>query len=595
VKSTNKIPAFLLIVLLAFSMTALCQDDQSTPTLHDQTRSSDQSSTAQPSASEEGLGSPIKLIAHTTKAVDYKQGSESHVDMKGTSMMPDATGEAEVKTHTGHTDVEVKLDRLKPANSFGLEDLTYVLWAISPEGRPSNIGELVEKDGKARINTSTPLQSFALVVTAEPYYAVTQPSDLIVAENVPGKDTKGFTREVDANYQAIPHNIYASHVEPIDKPVYGMDKKTPLSLLEARNAVRIAKAANADEYAAAPFNNAQQLLSKAEDYYSRKQPRNAIDTVAREATQTAEEARVMAVRGAEQARIDREQREAADRARQAREEAARAQDDAQRAQAARDAAAAQAAAAQAQADQARQQAEFEAQQRAQLAAQQQAAAQQAAQAQAAAQQAQEQAQREAQQRAAAEQAQQQAEQARQQAAMQAQQSQLEAQQAQQQMQAAQQQAQQAEAERQQMRTRLMDQLNQVLQTRDSARGLIVSMPDVLFDLNSANLKPTARERLAKVAGILIAYPDVKVEIDGYTDNTGTASYNQQLSEQRAASVQAYLTRQGVPGSSITTRGFGMDNPIASNDSPSGRQQNRRVELVVSGQSIGAQMNTPAVP
>ena len=103
---------------------------------------------------------------------------------------------------------------------------------------------------------------------------------------------------------------------------------------------------------------------------------------------------------------------------------------------------------------------------------------------------------------------------------------------------------------------------------------------------------TARERLAKVAGILIAYPDIKLEIDGYTDNTGTASYNQQLSEQRAASVQAYLTREGVPASSITTRGFGMDNPIASNDAATGRQQNRRVELVVSGRSIGTAQLMP---
>jgi outer membrane protein OmpA-like peptidoglycan-associated protein len=132
----------------------------------------------------------------------------------------------------------------------------------------------------------------------------------------------------------------------------------------------------------------------------------------------------------------------------------------------------------------------------------------------------------------------------------------------------------------------MAQLNEVLQTRDSARGLIVSMPDVLFDTGSANLKPTARERLAKVAGILIAYPDIHIEIDGYTDSTGSPLTNQQLSQERAASVQAYLSQQGVSASSISIHGFGEANPIASNDSSAGRQQNRRVELVVSGQSIG---------
>ena len=138
----------------------------------------------------------------------------------------------------------------------------------------------------------------------------------------------------------------------------------------------------------------------------------------------------------------------------------------------------------------------------------------------------------------------------------------------------------------------MTQLNQVLETKDSARGLIVSMPDVLFDTGSANLKPSARERLAKVAGILIAYPDIHVEVDGYTDNTGGPLVNERLSQQRAASVQSYLTQQGVPASSIATHGFGEANPIASNDSSSGRQQNRRVELVVSGRSIGVAQTMP---
>jgi outer membrane protein OmpA-like peptidoglycan-associated protein len=133
----------------------------------------------------------------------------------------------------------------------------------------------------------------------------------------------------------------------------------------------------------------------------------------------------------------------------------------------------------------------------------------------------------------------------------------------------------------------MAQLNAVLQTRDSARGLIVSMPDVLFDTGSANLKPSARERLARVAGILIAYPDIRVEVDGYTDSTGSALFNEQLSQQRADSVRSYMNQQGVPPSSITTRGLGQSNPIASNETSTGRQQNRRVELVVSGESIGS--------
>jgi outer membrane protein OmpA-like peptidoglycan-associated protein len=141
---------------------------------------------------------------------------------------------------------------------------------------------------------------------------------------------------------------------------------------------------------------------------------------------------------------------------------------------------------------------------------------------------------------------------------------------------------------------MLQQLNQVLETKDSARGLIVSMPDVLFDTGKADLKPTARERLAKVAGILIAYPDIHVEIDGYTDSTGSLEFNERLSQERADAVRSYLSSQGVGSAAITTQGFGPSQPIASNDTASGRQQNRRVELVVSGSSIGeaAQQNAP---
>jgi outer membrane protein OmpA-like peptidoglycan-associated protein len=309
----------------------------------------------------------------------------------------------------------------------------------------------------------------------------------------------------------------------VQKPVYGIDKKTPLSLLEARNAVRIAKSAGADEYASDALKNAEQSLSQAEDYYAGKKGTKSIDTVARAAVQSAETARVAALKAEDQARLDRERQENAQRAADAQAQSAQAQADAQRAQQ--------------QADLAQQQAQLEAQQR-------QAAAQQAAQAQS------------------------------------------DANMARQQAETAQQQAQQAQQQVAQTRAQLLGQLNQVLQTRDTARGLIVSMPDVLFETGKADLSMNARERLAKVAGILVAYPDIRVEIDGYTDSTGTVDLNQRLSENRAESVREYLAHQGVPASALSARGFGQDNPVASNDTVSGRQENRRVELVVSGQSIG---------
>jgi outer membrane protein OmpA-like peptidoglycan-associated protein len=154
---------------------------------------------------------------------------------------------------------------------------------------------------------------------------------------------------------------------------------------------------------------------------------------------------------------------------------------------------------------------------------------------------------------------------------------------------AQQNAQQADADKAAMRTRLSAQLNSILQTRDSARGLIVSMSDVLFDTGKYSLKAGAREKLAKVAGILLAYPGLNIEVGGYTDNVGSNGMNQTLSENRAGSVRDYLVKQGVANNSVSSKGFGNSLPVATNNNSAGRQQNRRVELVVSGEAIG----TPA--
>jgi outer membrane protein OmpA-like peptidoglycan-associated protein len=519
------------------------------------------------------------MVARTTQAVNYRKGTSTGVDIKGTDLLPELTGNAKIISKRQITDVHVDVDHLRPAKSIDLAYLTYVLWSISPEGHAKNIGELVEHDGKASIHTTTDMQAFALIITAEPDFAVAEPSELVVGENSVRDTTKRRVESVTVRYHAFPRSVYVSQVTPVQNSVYGEDKKAPLDLLEARNAVRIARDARADQYATDILKHAEMLLNQAEDYYSRKQPSKAISTVAREAAQTAEEARVNALHAEEQARVERERRENEERAERARADAEQAQQQAEQAQQ-------QAQQSQQQAQQAQQQAQAEADRRRQIEEQQQAQAQaaqqaqqqaqqaqeQAQQAQQQAQQAQDQAQQEAQQRAAAEQQQQQASRdadaARQQAAQ------------------AQQRTQQLEVQQTQVREQLMAQLNQVLQTRDSARGLIVSMPDVLFDTGSANLKPSARERLAKVAGILIAYPDIRVEVDGYTDSTGSVTFNQQLSENRAAAVESYLVQQSVPSSSIAVHGFGQDNPVASNETASGRQQNRRVELVVSGRSIG---------
>ena len=141
-----------------------------------------------------------------------------------------------------------------------------------------------------------------------------------------------------------------------------------------------------------------------------------------------------------------------------------------------------------------------------------------------------------------------------------------------------------------MRAQLSVQLNAILETRDTARGLIISMSDVLFDTGHYSLKPGAREKLAKVSGILLAYPGLNIAVGGYTDNVGGDEMNQKLSENRAGAVRDYLVQEGVSANSVTAQGFGNTQPVASNDNSSGRQENRRVELLVSGDAIGSPAN-----
>jgi outer membrane protein OmpA-like peptidoglycan-associated protein len=383
---------------------------------------------------------------------------------------------------------------------------------------------------------------------------------MVVMENgaTPGM---GKQEQIQISYELIGREAYASNNQKIDNAIFGIDRSTPLELFEARNAVRIARLANADKYSAAAFGKAQQSLQQAETAYRQKMKQSVV-TYARDAAQNAEDARVMAVK--------KQEEEAATRDSAAREAKARAdaQAEAQRRQQAEQERA-QAEQAKAEAERMRQEAE--------------AAAQQAAQAKAQA----EQAKAEAEQAREAAIAQQQA------LAAEAEKAQQAAQQAEQLRQQAEAQRQQAEAQREQaekdkadLRAKLLQQLNSVLETHDTARGLIANMGDVLFQTGKYELKPEARERLAKVSGILLAYPSLRVAIEGHTDSVGSDDYNQRLSEMRAQAVRDYFVQQGVSADSITAQGFGKTQPIADNATAEGRQRNRRVELVLSGDAIG---------
>jgi outer membrane protein OmpA-like peptidoglycan-associated protein len=403
-------------------------------------------------------------------------------------------------------------------------------------------------------------------VTAEPYFAVIHPSDKVVAQNVIPTGVKGFEEPIDAKFDVLEGREYTIDVPPDQLPSAQAQPNVPLDLLEARNAVAIAKAAGAQQYAGDTVQKAEDMLQRAEDYYQRKQGRTPIGTAARGATQMAEDARVLTLRKKESEREEAARRAAADAQAKAQADAEAAQRDAQQAQARAD----EDARRRAEAEQARAQAE---QQQAALQAQQQ---QSRAQAEAA--------------RQAAEDAQRKTQQAQNQLA----QAELQRQQAETQSQEAQRQTQQAIQEKEQLRARLLTQLNQVLQTRDTARGLIVSMPDVLFDFNKYTLKPEARERLAKISGIVEAYPDLKLQVEGHTDSIGSDEYNVQLSEKRADSVRGFLVSNGVRPDHVSAEGFGKADPVADNSTASGRKLNRRVDMVVSGDVIGRQLSTPSI-
>jgi outer membrane protein OmpA-like peptidoglycan-associated protein len=483
----------------------------------------------------------VTVTERTTKAVNYRhRGGSTEVDFRGTDLMPQVSGHAKVDGKTGRLTINAEFAHLQPVSMFGGQYLTYVLWGITPEGRAVNLGEVLPGgNGKDKLDVTTDLQAFGMIVTAEPYYAVTHPSNKVIAENIIRQGTKGFEEPIDAKFDVLEGKQYTIDV-PVDQlPSSRAGEKVPLDLLEARNAVVIAKAAGAQQYAPDSLTKAEDMLQRAEDYYQRKQGRTPIGTAARGATQMAEDARVLTLRRKEQAKIDAERR--------AHEEAqARAEADAAAAQQ-------QAAQAQAQSDEdARRRAEAE---RAQADAQR-------AQAAALAQQQQAQAAAEAAQAAAAA--------------------------ADQQRQLAEQQRQDAIRQKEEMRARLLAQLNQVLQTRDTARGLIVSMPDVLFDFNKYTLKPEARERLARISGIVLAYPDLKLQVEGYTDSIGSDEYNQTLSDKRAEAVRDYIVTSGVSMNNVAARGMGKSDPVADNSTAAGRQLNRRVEMIVSGDVIGNQ-------
>jgi outer membrane protein OmpA-like peptidoglycan-associated protein len=488
--------------------------------------------------------------------------------------MPQAAGEAKIEAKKGITQIAVTVTNLGQPSKLGAEFLTYALWVVSPDGRTSNIGEiLINGIGDGKLQATTQLQTFSLIVTAEPYFAVQQPSEMVVLENEVRPDTKGKIFEV-SDYKLMKRGQYQKMGNPL--ALLPDLKHVPLEMYEARNAVEIARNHKAERYASDIFSKAEDSLKMAEEALAKKANKKEIISRAREAAQFSEDARSLAMQRQEEERIAKEKEDAATKAKAAAEAKA----------------AAAAAEAKRKADEeARRQAELTAAREAQMKAEAEAAALKAkleadrakavadaatAKAKAEAEAAAAKAKTEAAVAAAKAAAEQEALRAKEEAAR----SEAER---------ARQEAEKAEREKQELRARLLDQFNRILETRDTPRGLVVTMADVLFDTGKYELRPTAREKLARLSGIVLAHPGLILEVEGHTDSTGSDEFNQKLSDQRAATTREYLIKQGLADTGITATGLGKTMPVADNATAAGRQKNRRVEIIVGGEVIGAKI------
>jgi len=531
----------------------------------------------------------VTVVDRSTKAVNYQHRSgPTEIAFRGTSLLPEARGEAIVNSKQGRIEIKARMERLTPATQFGPEYLTYVLWAVTPGGRPKNLGEVLLNGKNSSMAVTTDLQTFGLIVTAEPYFAVTQPSDVVVMENVVTDRTTGTIQPIEAHYELLKRGQYVASVPQQEAQPLTLDRKAPLELYEARNAVRIARWTGADRYAPDVLHKAEESLLNAEEGLGGKVGKKTVAQNSRDAAQEAEDARLLTMQKMEDERVANEKAAAAERERQAAEQAEQSESARVAAEQARAEAESEAERSRTESESARVAAE---QAKTQATADAEQARTESESARLAAEQARAQAEADA-ERVAQEKAD--AEGARDAARAQQQAAETEAVRARDAAEQSEQNRLRSEQEKTQLREQLRQQLNAILQTRETARGLIVNMSDVLFDTGKYTLKPGGREKLAKIAGIILAHPGLKLEADGFTDSVGSDEFNKRLSDQRANSVREYFLTQSVPADSVTAIGFGKDRPVASNDTPTGRQLNRRVELIVSGEVIGTSaQNSPS--
>ncbi|HZU27885.1 MAG TPA: OmpA family protein [Bryobacteraceae bacterium] len=470
----------------------------------------------------------VNIVERTTPALNYGHLTEAtKIGFRGTALLPLAQGEATIETKRGAVLVNAHFEHVPAPARFGREYLTYVVWAISPDGRAQNLGELVlNGSDKGSLTASTAMQAFALIVTAEPYFAVTRPSDVVVMENRVRPDTVGKVEEVNATYELLPRTgrtyTYDESAAAartaggyqVSMPVY----EAITARYQAQNAIQIALAAGAQQYAPERIDRAQQLLAASERLDSKELSKDVVAT-AREAAQVAEDARLIALRRAQEERLARDRREQQELQAKAEHDRELADIAAQRAQL--------------QAERARLEEERAAVERARIQANAQAAA-------AAPADTHEAATADRMRTAATE----------------------------------------DETARRANRARLTASLRASFNTLDTPRGVVVIIPDSLLD--TAEGAARVRMRLAAVQSVLTAWPGLRFEVDGYSDTPAGAA----ATDMRAEQVRGMLIAEGIPPASVISNGYGASRPLSSNATVSGREQNRRVEIVINGAAIG---------
>ena len=471
----------------------------------------------------------VTVIERTVRAVNYQYRSgPTQIDFKGTVLLPAAKGQATVESKAGRTEIDAKFEHLTAPQEFGTGYLTYVLWAISPEGHAKNLGELIPgSSDRARLLVTTDLQAFGLIVTAEPYSAVRQPSDVVVAENQIRPDTIGKSEPIEAKYELLPRGHYTYTLPDnaqgaVGGPKVSMDRyEATLEVYQAQNALNIARSLGAERYAPEVMQKATALFTEAQALNDRKAERSAIVMAAREAAQTAEDARMITL-----------ERQRAEELAAAQRQVAEQHESLLKAQAEATTALAEQRAAQQLLEQERaahQRAESEAAANAALAAATPPTPPQppvVARVEPPAP---------------------------------------------------------ATPDKREVRAAMARQLDEALPTRDTPRGLVITVPDA--DFRGAALQRPADNAIARVAALLTAHTGLTIEVDGYTDS-GSETAQERLSYERAVAVREALVRNGVPAPWISARELGSERPVAANTSSTGREQNRRVEIVVSGDPIG---------